>query len=220
MPLRPPPNSASVAHPDAQGRLFAPAAARNAQALVGLLRRVAAPKGQALELASGTGQHVTIFAEAMPDIHWQPTEIDATRLVSINAYRQDAQLDNIASAVTLDATQPGWSGPRAEQFDLIVLVNLLHLISEEEANTLIAEAAQALCPTGVLVLYGPFRRNGRLTSEGDRQFDSGLRAHDPDIGYKDDVALAQSAETAGLSILEQVEMPANNLALVLTRRER
>lgn len=31
---------------------------------------------QALEISSGTGQHVTHFAQALPNIIWQPSEYD------------------------------------------------------------------------------------------------------------------------------------------------
>ena len=61
--------------------------------------------------------------------------------------------------------------------DLIVLVNLLHLISEGEARTLIREAATALAPGGRFLVYGPFMRAGELISEGDRAFHASLTAH-------------------------------------------
>ena len=98
--------------------------------------------------------------------------------------------------------------------DLIVLVNLLHLISWPETRTLIGEAAAALVPGGRLVIYGPFLRDGALTSDGDAAFHASLTAADPEIGYKNDADIRAALKAAGLEPREAVEMPANNLTLV------
>ncbi|MEY8839022.1 DUF938 domain-containing protein, partial [Cribrihabitans sp. XS_ASV171] len=142
------------------------------------------------------------------------TEPDADRRASIDAWAEG--LENVAPAVALDAVRAGWSAEHAGQ-DLIVLVNLLHLISTPETETLIAEAAQALATGGRLVVYGPFLRAGELTSEGDARFDATLRSQDPEIGYKDDFDVMDLMQGAGLEMVLVVEMPANNLALVAER---
>lgn len=208
-----PPKTASVAHAGQGDRLIAPSATRNASAICDLLGMVAPARGSALELASGTGQHVVGYAKRLPGLHWQPSEIVAGRRASIDAYAADSGRDNIARAIALDATLPGW-GTRQRGQDLIVLVNLLHLISTDKARILIEEAAIALARGGRLVIYGPFMRGGELTSDGDRRFHASLVAQDPDIGYKDDFDMMDLMQAAGLDMVELVEMPANNLALV------
>ncbi|MGV6846837.1 MAG: DUF938 domain-containing protein [Marinibacterium sp.] len=207
---------ASNAEPRDAGKLFAPAAARNVDVICDLLADVAPESGQALELASGTGQHVVAFARRMPGLTWQPTETDAARRASIHAYAAESGLSNIAPSRALDAVQAGWAAEWPGQ-DLIFLSNLLHLISSAEAETLIHEAARAVRPGGKLVIYGPFMRGGELTSDGDRSFDARLRAGDPEIGYKDDFDMLDHMVEAGLDIVSVVEMPANNLALVAGR---
>ncbi|MDW4499762.1 DUF938 domain-containing protein [Sulfitobacter sp. D35] len=211
------PPQASVANPDPSGsaKLHAPSADRNAEPITHLLLKHAPRSGRALEIASGTGQHVVAFARAMPDMVFQPTDLAEDRLASIDAYVAEARLGNVEQARRLDAATPSW-GRKAGAFDLVVLVNLLHLISGAEAETVAREAASAVGPGGILLVYGPFKRNGRLTSEGDVQFDAGLRAADPDIGYKDDALVEKWLNSEGLSVV-QVEMPANNLAMVAQR---
>ena len=206
------PSTASVAQAQEGDKLHAPAAARNAQAIIDLLSRVAPPSGTALELASGTGQHVVQFAQALPQLIWQPTEVASDRLKSIAAYRAETGLGTILPPLRLNATEQGWGVAHAA--DLIVLINLSHLVSEAEVKTLFKEAARALRPGGQFVLYGPFMRNGQLISDGDRSFHESLTASDPDIGYKNDVDVADWMADAGLSLAETVEMPANNLALI------
>ena len=108
-------------------------------------------------------------------------------------------------------------GPKIPQSDFILLVNLLHLISWNETEILISELSKALKTHGIALIYGPFMRNGELTSEGDRKFHISLTQTDPDIGYKDDLDMQTLFSNSGLSCLEKVEMPANNLAFVLKR---
>ena len=207
------PPSASVANPAGGAKLHTPAAARNVDALTELLREHAPARGSALEIASGTGQHIVAFARALPGLDWQPTDIDATRRASIDAYGAEAGLDNLTEALALDATEPGWGADHAPR-DLVLLVNLLHLITMAKVETVIAEAAKALAPGGVLILYGPFMRDGRLTSAGDLRFDADLRAADPGIGYKDTLDIARLLSDAALSPIDTREMPANNLAFI------
>lgn len=206
------PPSASVATAKEGAKRHAPAAARNAAVLAALLERIAPNEGAALEIASGTGQHVIGFAAALPGLHWQPSDVAPERVASIDAYVAEAGLPNVAPARIFDACAPGWGQGAAPQ-DLIVVINLLHLISEAAAKCLVAEAAAALTSGGILMIYGPFRRDGALTSAGDQRFDAELRAADPAIGYKEASDVAAWLANANLSV-EREEMPANNLALI------
>ncbi|WP_298839394.1 DUF938 domain-containing protein [uncultured Roseobacter sp.] len=210
------PPSASVATPITGVKMHAPAAMRNAAALTGMLVQHAPETGLALELASGTGQHIVSFARQMPGLIWHPTEIARDRMASIDAYAVESGLENIRAAQMLDATKPGWSETR-NGFSLTVVINLLHLISTPATCTVIAETAQALAPGGTFVIYGPFRRDGTLTSEGDSRFDADLRRADPAIGYKNDADIDSWLKEAGLADITRLEMPANNLAFVARR---
>ena len=93
----------------------------------------------------------------------------------------------------------------------------MHLISWNEAKTLIGELSKALQTNGIVLIYGPFMRNAQLTSEGDKSFHNSLVQADPDIGYKNDLDMLELFSNSGLLHLETVEMPANNLAIVLKK---
>ncbi|NIZ14056.1 DUF938 domain-containing protein [Phaeobacter sp. HF9A] len=215
MPLRSVPGQASVATPAEGGKLFAASAARNLAPLLEVVRQHAPEAGCVLEIASGTGQHVTGYARALPALQWQPSDIDAARRASIDAHVAEAGLENVAQAVALDAALPGW-GAESGPFEMILLANLLHLISADEARTVLREASQALAPGGRMILYGPFSRDGKLVSAGDRSFHAALTDHDPEIGYKDVAQVMTWAAEAGLLMAEPIEMPASNLCLVLS----
>ena len=134
-------------------RLSAPSAARNIGPLTDLLRHHGPAAGPVLEIASGTGEHALAFSAAFPALAWQPTEIDPARRASIDAWAATRALPNLTPAIALDATEPGW-GKAHPGHALVLLVNLLHLISEPEARTLIAEIPQALAPGGRVILSG------------------------------------------------------------------
>lgn len=210
------PPTASRALPGEDGRLHAPAADRNAKAILSVLKDHAPRAGRALELASGTGEHAARFAKALPDLTWHPTDIDPARLASIAAWRRHAACTNLAPPQALDATAPGW-GAAHPGYALVVAINLLHLITTAQAATLMSQAHQALAPGGKLMLYGPFLRNGAPTSAGDRAFDAQLRAADPEIGYKDDIWTEQVLQESGFDHVARLEMPANNLVFLAER---
>jgi len=207
---------AGCAEADGSGRLFAPAASRNIEPISDVLAHHAPSSGRALELASGTGQHVAVLAGRIPHLVWQPTEIDPVRIASVDAWAKHSGELNILPAQPLNATEAGWSAKHAGQ-NLITLTNLLHLISEEEARTLIREAGKALAPQGIFHVYGPFLRDGEATSEGDADFDAKLRAADPEIGYKDDWDVIEWIQSSGMDLVQVLEMPANNISFVATR---
>lgn len=207
------------AHPDAWstesgGRRVSPSAERNAEAIAAVLAQVMPETGRALELASGSGQHIAGFARRWPGVRFQPSDANPDTFASIRAWRDG--LANLSDPVLIDASRPGWASVHGGQ-DLIWLVNLLHLISTPEAETVLAEAAQALAAAGVVCVYGPFRRDGVLISEGDRAFDARLRATDPAIGYKEAAWVEDQLRAAGLTLDQRVDMPANNLMLVARR---
>ena len=210
------PETASVANYESDGRLNAPSAVRNAEPIVELVRKTASKSGNALEIASGTGQHVVKLASALPHLNWQPSDVDEARLKSIRCWSDDQHLTNLKPPCLLDATAEGWSAEHHGQ-DLILLVNLLHLISTKETKILVEEMSKALASNGLSIIYGPFMRSGKLISKNDMEFHHSLINTDPDLGYKNDVDMLNLFSEAGLVHLSTEKMPANNLAFILQK---
>lgn len=201
--------------PPPDARLCAPATRRNLDPIRAVLRAHAPTSGRALELAAGTGEHAVAFSHACPGLAWQPTDIDATRLASIAAWAALCGPDTLRAPMPLDAGRPGWSDTHGP-VEMILLVNLLHLISGQAAATVLTEIARALAPGGVAFIYGPFLRDGQPTSDGDARFHARLRAADPATGYKD---LAWVRDGLGPLTVHVAPMPANNLMLI-ARKDR
>ena len=204
------PDTGAEVLPD--GRRVPPSARRNAAPIFQVMHEEAPAQGRMLELAAGSGLHTALFAEALPGLDWQPTDVDPGHFASITAWAS-LSAGRIRAPVVLDATRAGW-GAGLGRFDALLLVNLLHLIPAEGAEGLLAGLPAVLAPGGTAFLYGPFLRDGQATSPGDAAFDASLRAQDPAIGYKDlDWVLARLA-VAGMDAALH-EMPANNLMLVV-----
>jgi Protein of unknown function (DUF938) len=205
---------------ETDGRLDAPAFHRNHQAIQHVLQRYLTGKsGDAVEIGSGTGQHVVEFARQFPEISWWPTDLNDNHLASIEAWRQHLQLSNIRPARRLDVSDPAWGDAMkgeggAGELLAVFCANVIHIAPWRVAEGLIAGAGRALRQGGMLFLYGPFKRGGRHTADSNAAFDASLRQGNPEWGLRDVEAVEKLADRAGLALIEIVEMPANNLTLV------
>ena len=194
--------------------LVAPAVARNRDPILAVLRQVLPTEGMVLEIASGSGEHAVYFAAGLPNLTWQPTDLDPVALKSISAYRDLAALPNLQSPVKLDVQAAAWPINRA---DALVCINMLHIAPWSAAEGLIVGAGRVLPPGGVLYLYGPFKQSGQHTAPSNAAFDESLRARNPEWGVRDVTDVAQLAGRKGLELAEQIAMPANNLSVVFRR---
>lgn len=132
------------------------------------------------------------------------------------AWTAASGLANILPPRDLDAAVEGWAQGQ-HPADLVFLANLLHLISDSAAETVLSGIAEVLAPRGVALIYGPFLRDGGTTSDGDAAFHASLQAQDPAIGYKDVAWVSGKLVASGLRLVETVRMPANNLMLAFER---
>jgi hypothetical protein len=200
-------------------RLSAPATQRNREPIVAVLRRVLPANGALLEIASGTGEHAVYFATQIPGRIFQPSDPDPAHRASIAAWRAADAPATLRAPLALDVTSPDWEASEGIPADLaaILCINMIHIAPWSAALGLLRGAAAALGAGRVLYLYGPYRRGGRHTAASNDAFDRSLRAQDPAWGVRDLEALAAAAERAGFALEEIVEMPANNLSLILRR---
>lgn len=194
-------------------RQHSPACERNREPILAVLQRVLPARGTVLEIAAGTGQHAAYFSDRLPALTWQPTAPSAEALASIDAWREDSRGDQ-RPALRLDVRDPDWPVTRA---DAVYCANMIHIAPWEACEGLLRGAARALPEGGVLVLYGPFKRGGAHTAESNARFEEWLKAKDPAYGVRDLEAVIALAAAHGLALREVVEMPANNLAVVLAR---
>ena len=197
---------------------YSAAADRNKQAILDMLLSVLPAHGNALEIASGTGQHVAWFASGMPGWAWQPTDAQPDGFASINAWGAEQGVRNVRAPVVIDVMAPNWlTGPQL--FDLIYCANMLHIAPWATCAALMRGSAQHLAPGGRLVTYGPYLEDDVPTSPGNLAFDQSLRERNPGWGIRRIEDVKTQAAKAGLKLLSRHAMPANNLLLVWEREQ-
>jgi hypothetical protein len=190
----------------------APAAQRNREPIREVLARHLPASGTVLTIAEGSGEHAVHFAQSFPALTWQPTDIDPEALASIEAWRVETGLANLAPPIALDVTTDPWPVTHA---DAITCINMIHISPWEATLGLFAGAARALASGALLYLYGPYKFGGTFTAPSNEAFDASLRSRDARWGVRDVKDLEAAA--TGFSLRELVSMPANNHSLIFRR---
>ena len=192
---------------------YAPAALRNSQPILEVIRDEFTGCRKVLEIGSGTGEHAVFFASEMPGLTWQTSDLTANH-DSIIAWIDDAGLDNVRGPLELDVQKP----PQIrEKYDAVFSANTAHIMSIGAVECMFHVVADCLNEDGRFCLYGPFNLNGAFTSDSNRQFDASLRARNPEMGIRDLETLDGFASANGLHRINLYAMPANNMIAVWAR---
>lgn len=216
-------NSAhNIGAADAAARLDAPAFHRNN----GPLRDVLKPffqdrEGDILEIGSGSGQHAVTFASEFENLVFWPSDPLAEHVASIDAWRRFSGRPNIKPATRLDVLEKPWrlAGDEiaAQSLTGVISLNVVHISPWPVAEAIFDGAGKCLAPQGLLIFYGPFKKDGRHNSQGNIDFDASLRARNPQFGIRDLGDLSACAAANGLRLSDEIAMPANNRTLVFRR---
>lgn len=200
---------------DASDLPSSPAALRNREPILQVLRPWLPERGEVLEIAAGTGEHAVHLAAALPGLRWRPTDPDPQARRIIAARVEGAGLTNLAAPEALDAADPAsWpQGPVAA----VVCINMVHISPWAATQGLMEGAARVLRSGGVLFLYGPYLEDGIETAPSNLAFDASLKARDPAWGLRRLEAVVELAAEHGLTLRQRTAMPANNLSLVFVR---
>ncbi len=198
----------------ADERLYAPATERNREAILSVLKSVLPAQGKVLEIASGTGEHITFWAPHFPDLTWQPSDPDPMHLASIASWLEQLPSAHILSPLQIDVTNDAWS---IDAVEVILCVNMIHIAPWEACLGLLHGAQSILPQGGLLYLYGPFKQQGKHTAPSNEAFDLSLRAQDPRWGVRDLEEVIDIAQKHDLHLQQVIPMPANNLSVVFCR---
>ena len=210
-PMADPMSSIAPEAPGEPARRHAPATLRNRHAIADLLATVLPSSGIGLEVASGWGEHCAYFAQRFPGLTWQTSDPEATARASIAVWCDS--LANTRPALDLNAEAPEW--PLAEA-DALLCINMVHISPWEATLGLLSGAARLLEAGAPLFLYGPYRRSGHPTAPSNEAFEASLKMRDPRWGLRDLDAVVAAAD--GFVLNWVVELPANNLSVILRER--
>ncbi len=191
---------------------FSLACERNREPILSVLQQYFGDRDRVLEVGSGTGQHAVHFADALPHLEWQASDVE-DNLDGIRAWLDEATLPNTPAPLAWDVRDP----PPAHGFDGVFTANTLHIMGWDEVERFFAALPVVTTGDARLVVYGPFRYDGQATSDSNAQFDRWLRSEDPRRGVRDFEKVDELARAAGFELVEDRAMPANNRCIVWER---
>ncbi|WP_456389836.1 DUF938 domain-containing protein [Profundibacter sp.] len=200
------------------GRISGNAAHRNGEAIFKCIAAYVPAKGVALELASGTGQHIAELARRHKAVQWQPSDVTDQRMPSIKAWAKHVGADNLLAPIMLDAGGD-WHEELPDDPALVFVANLFHVIPKQAALKVMLGVGRVLAGGGYFFIYGPFKVGGEFRSAGDAGFDASLKGKHMDVGLKDLEWMKSGLANAGLEFCNLHEMPANNLVIVVQKTD-
>ncbi|GGO63441.1 DUF938 domain-containing protein [Bowmanella pacifica] len=162
-----------------------------------------------LEIGSGTGQHAVYLAAQLPHLVWHTSD-RAENHAGINAWIDDFPADNLRRPVGFTVGMDDWP---AGNFDAVFTANTTHIMQVSEAQLMMQLVAKHLPDNGVFCQYGPFNIDGQYTSDSNRAFDQQLLSQGFG-GIRDVAQLQQWLNGSGLTLMQRVQMPANNQLLI------
>ena len=189
---------------------YAESCDQNRDPILAVLRTEFVTCHSILEIGSGTGQHAVYFARHLPHLDWQTSD-RGEHHPGILAWLEDAALPNVRPPLALDVLRDPWPDTG---FDGVFSANTAHIMGWDAVERMFAGIGGVLTRGGRFCLYGPFNYQGRYTSESNARFDAWLKARDPQSGVRDFADLDALARTAGMHLLRDHAMPANNRTLV------
>ena len=187
----------------------APSCERNRDAILELLSGRFADRKWVLEIGSGTAQHAVHFAEAMPHLSWQTSDL-AHALAGMGLWLDEAGLPNTPTPIVLDV-RGLWP---TQRYDAIFSANTLHIFSWAEVKTLFERLPDVLQQDATIAIYGPLNYRGQFTSTSNAQFNDWLQERGTHMAIRDFEAVDGLAQSIGLHLLEDYAMPANNRLLI------
>ena len=201
-------------------RLDYPATGRNQEVILDVLKEALPKSGAVLEVASGSGQHITYFAQQIPQLKWQPSDIEAAARASIDAWRNEMGVtEAVHTPIDLDASVDIWSLGHIKDLNAIMSINMIHISAWEACLGLLKNASRVLPAGGVLYLYGPFKVGGLHIAPSNAEFDLSLQSQNPSWGVRNLDDVAEEALKQNFQLMKTIRMPANNFSVIFHKKD-
>ncbi|XP_041975748.1 methyltransferase-like 26 [Aricia agestis] len=204
-------------------KLIYPAANRNKEPILQVLKRfiicdfdeIEDESPLFVEISSGSGQHVAHFAPHFPGVKFQPTEFDKSLFGSISIYASSCPTKNILQPILVDISTPlSHFGFLENTIDYMYNANMIHISPYECTIGLFENAGKYLKPEALLITYGPYAKDGKISPQSNVEFDASLKYRNPLWGLRDINDLIKLGDQNDLCLIDTVEMPSNNLTLI------
>ena len=221
----------------ASAKIFSPSVGRNKEPLLEkLIPKLNSLVGSdsevlgLLEIATGSGEHASLLAQAVPKLEVLPVEPDSNMIESIKAWSvEDGAAESIEKngSSVLPTLNIGIEELKADviaqhshghgQYRAMLCVNMIHISPYKCTEQLFRAGQDILTTTGSQIYtYGPYRENGTMVASNE-DFHKSLQERNSEWGIRDVEAVANTAELYGFHMTDKTNMPANNLLLTFTK---
>ncbi len=187
---------------------FSQACENNKTSILSILKNTFSQTKNVLEVGSSSGQHAVYFAEHLTHLNWQTSDVAENHL-GINQWLSDSPSKNLQAPITLDLNE-AWP---IDSVDGIFTANTLHIVSWPLVERFFTDVNKHLVAGGRLCIYGPFNYQGKFTSASNANFELWLKGRDSNSGIRHFEEIERLANNAGLHLIADHEMPANNRLL-------
>ncbi|MFL2867544.1 MAG: DUF938 domain-containing protein [Prochlorococcus marinus] len=198
-------------------RLNFPATIRNRDSIGVVLSKYISPNSLILEIASGSGEHGVFFQKKFPSITWQTSDPELVHRNSINSWiRHEGLYSKMPEPLDLDVEMRPWSITNriGTLIKGIVCINMIHISPWSCTRSLFQESKKYLEQSNFLMLYGPFLRKEKQTSESNLNFDQSLKIQNPHWGLRNLENVNHIAFENGFKLDNVIDMPANNVSVI------
>jgi hypothetical protein len=195
---------------------FSQACENNKRPILDILNKTFSSTKHVLEIGSGTGQHAVFFSQQLPHLTWQTSDLLINHQ-GINSWIDETPRVNVKRPITIDLNKTWPMIKNNLKIDGLYTANTLHIISWSLVVKFFEGIEKNLTTNASVCIYGPFNYQGKFTSESNANFDSWLKERDIHSGIRDIEAILVLANTAGLSLVDDHAMPANNRLLVFSK---
>lgn len=190
---------------------FSNACENNKKPILEVLKQYLIQHQNVLEIGTGTGQHAVYFAKELQNIHWQCSDRSENH-AGIQLWLQENPAPNLYSPIDLDvANFEKW--PK-QNFDAVFSSNTCHIMSWDEVQRMFNGVGNLLSNNGLLIIYGPFNKDGQFTSESNQRFQQWLKQQGSHMGIRDMGELDKLAAKNDMKRIAEIPMPANNFILI------
>ncbi len=198
-------------------RLLFPATERNKDFIGAVLSGLMPQNGSVLEIGSGSGEHGVYFQKRFPEVTWQTSDPNPIYRESIKDWINFQCLTRIMpQPIDINVNTRPWQLNSSIKSTLrgIVCINMIHIAPWECTLNLLEESGALLKRKGFLMLYGPFKKNGKHTSKSNFLFNQSLKEKNSSWGIRDLEEVIKNARSNRLEINNIIQMPANNHSLI------
>lgn len=194
---------------------FSEACERNKDAILDVIGSYLKQLDCVLEIGTGTAQHALYFAKENRHLLWQTSD-QYQYLQGIKAQLSNNPVANVLPPIELNVNQSHWSAEN-KVYSGIFTANTLHIMSDNDVTAFFNGLSRVTTPNAYLMIYGPFKYQGKFTSESNAVFDQSLRARDLGSCIKNFETIEPLANQSGFDLVTDLNMPANNQCIIFQR---